>query len=95
MGKVHVGFVENHDLSSLQMRAEFARALLIVLPGSIDDGKTGQLAAQIQPQMAFGGRLAPPMFGPVQAVGDQLDDRRVDDRDGGLEPWHQAAAPSR
>jgi len=92
MGKVQVRLVEDDDLPGSDGRAEFAGAFGVVFPRGVDDGEAGQKAVEIQPQMALGRRLAPAVFGPVHAGGDQLDSGRVHDMDDAPEaPGHSLA----
>ena len=51
-------------------RAQFAGAFGVVLPSRVNNGKARQETLQVQPQMAFGHRLAPPVLGPVQTGSD-------------------------
>jgi hypothetical protein len=70
MGKVDVSLVKDDDFARLDARAEFTSALGIVVLGGIHDREAGKKTLQIQPQVAFGGGLAPAMLGPVHARGD-------------------------
>ena len=56
-----------------------------MLGGGVHDGAAGQEGLEVEPDMAFGGGLAPAMFGPVQRAGHQLDGGGVHDMDEALE----------
>mgnify|MGYP001605945554 CR=1 FL=1 len=49
----------------------------------IQEGPEGRIlqALQIEPEMAFGSRLAPAVFGPIHARGDEVNHRGIDDVD--------------
>ena len=81
MGEVHIRLVEDDNLSGADGGAEFAGAFGVVFPRGVDDGEAGKEAVEIEPQMALGRRLAPAVFGPVHAGGDQLDGGRIDHMD--------------
>lgn len=85
MAKVHVSLVKHDDFALANVRADFPGPLIVVLFGGVDDGKAGQETLEVEPQMAFGGSLAAAMFGPVHAVGDQLDRGGVDNVNHALE----------
>ena len=63
--------------TGLDAGADLAGAFGVGVPGRIDQGKAGQETLQIQAQMTFGRRLAPPMPGPIHARGDQGNGRRI------------------
>jgi len=94
MGEVHVGLVEDHDLAGPQARAEFAGARVVVLPGGVHHREGRQPAVQVEAQVHLGRRLAPPVPGPVHAVGHQLHGRGVHGVDPDLEAPQQAPAPA-
>ena len=93
MGEVQIRLVEDDDLPGADAGAEFAGAFGVVVPRGVDDGEAGQKAVQVEPQMALGRRLAPAMFGPVHAGGDQLNGGRVDHMDDAPEAPGDALAP--
>lgn len=78
---------ENH-----QARADFASPLVVVLACGVHDGKGGQKAVQIQAQLHFRGRFAPPMLGPVDAVEYQFHHRGIDRMDTDAKPPQQSTA---
>src|ERR1035441_8800260 len=43
------------------------RPFVVMLAGGVDNDKVGQQTLQVEPHMRFGGRLAPPVLGPVHA----------------------------
>ena len=85
MGEVQKRLVEDDDLPGPHARAEFAGAEAVVFAGDADDGEAGQEGLQIQAEMALGGRLAPPMFGPVHTAGDELNGGGVHEMNGTFE----------
>ena len=78
MAEVDVSLVEYDDFPGLDSGAHCAGALGIGVPGGVHDGKARQEALQIQAQVTFGRRLAPPMSGPIQAGRDQRNRGRID-----------------
>lgn len=92
MGEVDVGFVEHHDLTIGDARADLAGALVVVVLGAVDDGEGWQVAVQVEPQVHLGGGLAAAVFGPVHAVGDELHGGGVHGVDPHLETPQQALA---
>src|ERR1019366_706125 len=89
--QIQVGFVENHDLPGQQARAHLPSLLGVTVARRVHDSKPGQKSLQVEPQMTFGRRLAPPMLGPVHGVGHQLNGGRIHQVDHPLEtegkPW--------
>ena len=85
MGQIDVSLVKQYDFTVLEGGAHFAGSFGVIVPGRVDDGETGQKTLQIQAHVTFGGRLSPPMFGPIHAVGDQSDSGRIDDVDNAFE----------
>ena len=94
VGVVEVSPVKDHDLTGLDPGADFAGAGAVVLLGHVDDGEGGQEALQVEPQMALGRRLAPPVFGPVHTAGDEFDGGGVDHMDGAAKAVGQPLAPA-
>ena len=92
VGEIHVGLVKNHDFTGGNARADLAGALVVVLPGGIDDGKGWQEAVQIEPQVHLCRRLAPAVFRPVHAIGHQLHRGRVHRVDPDFEAAQQTLA---
>jgi hypothetical protein len=92
MIEIHTGLVEHDDFARSDVRTDLAGALVVVLPGGIENGKRRQEAMQIEPQVHLGGRLASAVFGPVHAVGNQLDDCRIHRMDSDLEAPQQSLA---
>ena len=75
--EIHISLVKYDDFARLDRRADLAGALVVMLTGGVDNGKRWQEAVQVEPQVHFGGGLAPAVSGPIDAVGDQLDDRGI------------------
>ena len=75
MPEVHVTLVKQHDFAAFDPGAQLARPLVVVLAGGVDDHKVGQQTLQVEPHVRFGGGLAPPVLGPVHAVGHQFHHR--------------------
>lgn len=94
MFQFQIGAIANDDFASFDARAEGSRINIVVRFGRIDDDHPRQQALEIQAHMTFGGGLAPTVAGPIQAIGDQLNDRRVDDMDRPLEAMQRSAPPS-
>ena len=92
MGKVQVSLVKYDDFTGPNGGAQFPCPFGVVMAGGVDEGKTRQEAVQIQPQMTFGGGFAPPMLGPVQARGHQLNRGRVHHVDDAFKAAGQAKA---
>ena len=90
MGKVQIRLVKDDNLPGLHACAHFPRPQIVMFPGGIHQRELGQESLQIQSHMAFGRRLAPAMFGPVQTPGDQLDGGRIHDVNHPLEPEGEA-----
>lgn len=90
--EVHVSLVEHDDLSLGDARADFPSPLVVVMSGGVHHGKRGQEAVQVQPQVHLGSGLAPTVFGPVHAVGHQLEDGGVHSVDAHLEAPQQPLA---
>ena len=86
MGEVQIRLVKDDNLPGLYARTHFPRPQVVMFPSGGHQRELGQERLQIQPHMAFGGRLTPAMFGPVQTPGDQLDGGRVHDVNHPLEP---------
>src|ERR1035437_2870385 len=63
--QVQIGFVENHDLPGQQARARLPSFLGVAVTRRVHERKPGQKTLQIEPQMTFSRRLAPPVLGPV------------------------------
>ncbi len=85
VGEVEVSLVEDNDFTRLNIGTKLARSPVVVLAGGVHDGAAGQKGLEIQTDMAFGGRLAPTVFGPVQRAGHQLDGGGVHDMNEALE----------
>src|ERR1017187_7776473 len=85
VGEFIVALVEEDDLALVQPRAKLPGPSAIVLAGRVDDDEARQHAAQGQPHVALGRGLAPPMFGPIQAGGHQLDYGCIDHVDRPME----------
>lgn len=66
-GEGHVRPVPNDDFARLKPFAQGPGLRRIVVLGRIDDHALGQTPLQVQPDVALGGRFAPPMLRPVQA----------------------------
>jgi len=73
MGKVQISLVEDNDLSGANTGTEFTGAFAVIFSCGINDGETGQKTVEVEPEMALGGNLAPPVFCPVHAGGNQLN----------------------
>jgi len=73
MGKVQISLVEDNDLSGANTGAEFTGAFTVVLSRGVNNCEAGKKTVEIEPEMALGGSLAPPVLGPVHAGGDQLN----------------------
>src|ERR1017187_6408807 len=91
--QVQIGFVENHDLPGQQARAHLPSFLGVTVARRVHDGKPRQKTLQVEPQMTFGRRLAPPMLGPVHAVGHQLNGGRIHQMDHPLETEGKPGPP--
>jgi hypothetical protein len=78
MSEVQISLVEYDNLTGTNAGAEFAGAFGVVLPRRVDDGEAGQKAVEVEPQMALGGRFAPPVLGPVHTGGDQCNRGGID-----------------
>src|SRR5271170_6386953 len=94
MTEVHVTLVKQGDLAAFNPGAHFPRPQVVVLTGGVDDDKVGQKTLQVEPHMGFGGGFAPPVLGPVQAVGHQFHHRGVHHMNGQLETKGRSPAPS-
>ena len=92
MAEVHVSLVKYDDFAGLDAGAHLPGALGVGVLGGVHDGKARQKTLQIQPQMTFGGRLAPSMLGPVHARGDQRNGGRIHQVDRPLEPADKSLA---
>ena len=93
--EVHVGLVKDNNLAGLHSRTDLSGPLGIVVTGGINQGKAGQEALEVKPHVALGGRLAPPMLGPVHTFGNQLNSCGVHNVDRPAEPvCHSPASPS-
>jgi hypothetical protein len=77
MADIDISLVKYDDFAGFDPGAQFPRLLGVVVPGGIDNGKARQETLQVQPQVAFGRRLATSVFGPVQAGGDQWNCRGI------------------
>jgi hypothetical protein len=71
MTEIDVCLVKHGNLPVPNVGADFASPFVVVLLRGVDDCKTRQEAMEVQAKMAFSRGFATPMFGPVQAVGDQ------------------------
>ena len=90
VGEVDVCLVEDDDLTGTDIRAQFRRFGRVVRLRRLDQRETRQECLQVQPHVALRGRLAPPVLGPVHAVGHQLDGRRVNHVDHTFEASRKA-----
>jgi len=81
MGKVQISLVEDNDLSGANTGAEFTGAFTVVLSRGVNNCEAGKKTVEIEPEMALGGSLAPPVLGPVHAGGDQLNGGGINDMD--------------
>ena len=86
MEEVQIRFVEDHNLPGPQARTHFARPQIIVFAGSVHQGELRQKGLEVEAHMTFGGRLAPPMFGPGQTAGDESNGSRVHNMNHPFEP---------
>src|SRR5208282_1210315 len=90
--KVHVSLVENDNFTRLNTGAKFTCPAAVMLASGIHDGTAGQEGLEVEPDMTFGGGLAPTMLGPVQRAGHQLDGGRIHDVN---EPLETEGEPGR
>lgn len=95
VGEVHVGLVEDSDLSRLKPCAQGQCPSVVVMGGFLDDGKLREEGLQVKSQMHLRGRLAATVLGPVHTVGDQCNRRGVDGMNRPLEAARQAAVTAR
>src|ERR1700678_3340428 len=96
--EVDIGLVKNNDFSLEEAGTQLPGPRVVVLPGRVHDRKARQEALEVQPEMAFRSRLAPPVLRPAHAGGHQLDRRRVHRVDSTAEPPGNpafAAAPNK
>ena len=87
--------VKRDDFTALDPGAQLTRPFVVVLTGRIDDHKIGQQILQVEPHMRLGRRLAPPVLGPVHAVGHQFYDRGVHHVNRHLETKGRIPGPAR
>src|ERR1019366_5683385 len=85
VGEFVITPIKKDDLALVQARAELPGPSDVVLAGCVDHDEARQHAAQGQPHVTLGRGLAPPMLGPVQAGGHQLDDSCIDHVDRPME----------
>lgn len=77
VGEIHVGFVENNDLSIFQPCTDLTGSLGVIVAGRVNKGEAGQETLEVEPHVAFSGRLAAAVLGPVQTRSHQFDGRRI------------------
>jgi len=93
--EVHIGLVENDNLAGLHARTDLSGSLGIVVAGGVNQGESGQEALEVEPHVALGCRLAPPVLGPVHAFGDQFNGCGIHNVDRPAKPVrHTSATPS-
>ena len=90
MTKIDVCLVKEGNFAFCKARAEFPGPAVVVMTGLLDDHKGGKKALQIKPDMAFGRRFAPPVFGPTHAIGHQGNGGGINRVDGSLEATGQS-----
>ena len=90
VGEVDVGPVEDDDLPGADAGADLAGTGRVIVAGGVDDGEARQEALEVQPEVALGGGLAPPVLGPIQTRGNELNGGGVDHMDDALEATGQA-----
>ena len=95
MIEVDIGLVEDDDLTGLEPGAQADGALIVVVGGLFDDGDAGKEILQIEPQVKLRRRFAPPVFGPVHAVGHQGNGRGIHRIDRSFEAPGQSAVTTR
>ena len=88
--KSGVGPVEDDDLPGADAGADLAGTGRVIVAGGVDDGEARQEALEVQPEVALGGGLAPPVLGPIQTRGNELNGGGVDHMDDALEATGQA-----
>ena len=95
MPKVDVGFVKDDDFPCQNGCTEFSGAEVVIVVGCLDNGETRQEAADVEPQVEFGGGFASPVLCPCYAVGHQLDGGGIHCVNDALETaWDSALALS-
>jgi len=62
--EVDVGFVKDDDFPCQNGCTEFSGAEVVIVAGCLDNGETRQEAADVEPQVEFGGGFAPPVLCP-------------------------------
>jgi len=93
--EVHISLVEDNNLAGLHSRTDLSGPLGIVVAGGVNQGETGQEALEVEPHVALGCRLAPPVLGPVHAFGDQFESCGIHNVDRPAKPVrHTSATPS-
>ena len=85
MGEIEIGLVEEDDFTRLNIGAKLARAAIVVFGRGIQDDAAREEGLEVEAKMAFGGRLAAAMFGPVQGAGHELNGGRIHHMDEPLE----------
>ena len=91
--QVQIRFVENHNLPVQQARAHLPSFLGVAVARRVHEGKPGQKTLQVESQMTFRRRLAPPVLGPVHTVAHQLEGGRIHQMDHPFEAEAEPAAP--
>ncbi len=90
VGKVHVGFVKDGDLTGLQPGTQRQGPCVVVMGSLLDNGESGKEALEVEPQVHLRGRLATAVPGPVHAVGHQSNGGGIHGVNGSLESVRQA-----
>ena len=92
--KVHVGLVEDRDLSGLQSGTQGHGPGAVVMGCFLNNGKSRKETLQIESQVHLRGSLATTVLGPVHTVGYQGNSRRIHCMDRPLEPMRQSPVTS-
>lgn len=78
IGEVDVSLVEDGNLARLQPSTQGQCPRVVMVGGLLYDGERREEGLQVQSQMHLCCSLPATVFGPVHAVGNQSDGRRVD-----------------
>ena len=92
--EVHVGLVEDRDLSGLQSGTQGHCPGAVVMGCFLNNGKIWKETLQVEPQVHLGGSLAATVLGPVHAVGHQRDRRGIHCMNRPLEAMGQSPVTS-
>lgn len=95
VGEVHVGLVEDGDLTGLQPGAQRQSPCVVLMGSLLDNGEGGKEALEVEPQVHLGGRFATPVPGPVHTVGHQGNGGGVHCVNGSLEAVWQTPVAAR